>query len=467
MQDLIPPLFDHLEADRAPAVERLLDFLRIPSVSTQPAHKPDIQRAAAWVAQALQKAGLAATVEATDGHPVVVGRSRAEDVINADAAPRVMFYGHYDVQPPEPLELWTSPPFEPTVTDGKIVARGASDDKGQVACFLEALRAWRRVHGKLPCHVTVLIEGEEEMGGINLPPFLKANKDRLACDIVVVSDTAMWNRQTPSIVYGLRGLIYFDIQLHNANRDLHSGVFGGTVANPAVMLTKVLGKLFDDQHRVTIPGFYDDVLAIDPAEQKRWNALDFDEHRDLLDPIGVKKAHGEAGFGSLERKWARPSCDINGLFGGYGGPGAKTVLPSFAGAKVSFRTAPYQKGKAIAAAFERWLRSHDVGGCEWKITPLGVADPVILPHDSPWIAAAVKACEHSAENKPVLMREGATIPVVADLKSILNADTLLVGFGLNDDRLHAPNEKFELSSFYLGCRTHAAMLAHLAEVKRC
>ncbi len=465
MADMISPVLQHLETDRPAAVARLVEFLRIPSVSTQPAHKADIARAAQWVADALCEAGLVAEVEPTQGHPVVVGKSRDEDVMDA-GAPRVLFYGHYDVQPPEPLELWDSPPFEPTIKDDMIVARGASDDKGQVACFLEALRAWRQVHGKLPCHVTVLIEGEEEMGGVNLPPFLRDNKDRLASDIVLVSDTAMWDRHTPAITYGLRGLIYFDIQLHNANRDLHSGIYGGTLANPAVMLTQVLGKLFDQHNRVTIPGFYDNVLAVDAEERQRWAALNFDEQRDLLQPVGVTRPHGEEDFDTLERKWARPSCDINGLYGGYGGPGAKTVLPSFAGAKVSFRTAPYQKGHVIAAAFEAWLRSHDVGGCTWKITPLGVADPVILPHDSPWMTAAIKAYEQSAGRKPVLMREGATIPVIADFKNILHTNSLLVGFGLNDDRLHAPNEKFELSCFYLGCRTHAALLAELARVKR-
>ncbi|MEX0775355.1 MAG: dipeptidase [Phycisphaeraceae bacterium] len=454
----------HLESDRDAALARLKSLLAIPSVSTNPDNKGDIERAARWVADALGQAGLIARVMPTKGHPVVLATTPPESVENAQHAPRVMFYGHYDVQPPEPLEEWTTPPFEPTVRDGAIYARGASDDKGQVSCFLEALRAWHAVHGKFPVHVTVLIEGEEEMGSVSLPAFLREHRDELAADIVLISDTAMWDRDTPAITYGLRGLLYFDLQLHNANRDLHSGVYGGTLANPATILPQVLARLWDEKHRITIPGFYDDVLPVSEEERRRWDALGFKERKQFFDPIGVNTPFGEAGFTTLQRKWARPACDINGLYGGYGGPGAKTVIPSFAGAKVSFRLAANQKADAIGAAFEQWLRAQDVHGCRWKITHLGGCDAVVLPYDSPHIAAAVRAMETSAGRKPVLMREGATIPVVADFKNTLGADSLLVGFGLNDDRLHAPNEKFDLSCFELGCRTHAVLLAELAKV---
>lgn len=460
---MIDAILKHIAADQPAAVERLKALLAIPSVSTDPAYANDVKRAADWVTDALREAGLNATAHPTTGHPVVLAHS-SRDAAPA-GAPRVLFYGHYDVQPPDPIDLWKTPPFEPTVRNGKIYARGAVDDKGQVVTFIEALRAWKKVGGRLPVHVTALIEGEEECGSSHLHDFLIAHQKELAAhDIVLISDTALWSRETPAITYGLRGLQYFDIQLHNSNRDLHSGVYGGTLANPATILTQVLGRLFDEQGRVTIPGFYDDVLPVTDAERQQWATLGFDE-KEFLGAIGVDMPWGEAGYDTLERRWARPSCDVNGLYGGYGGAGAKTVIPSFAGAKVSFRLAPNQNSKKIAAAFDRWLRSHDVHGCRWQINDLHGAEPVIAPTDSPWVAAAQRAFNRTAGRKAVLVREGATIPVVIDFKRVLGLDSLLIGFGLEDDCIHSPNEKFDLDCFALGCRTHAALLAELAAIK--
>jgi len=462
-------VLDHLAADAPAALKRLHEFLAIPSVSADPQYKEGVQRAAAWVAGQLTELGLSADICATAGHPVVLARTQDKDLLDpGQAHTRVLFYGHYDVQPADPLELWTTPPFEPTVRDGAIYARGASDDKGQVACFLEALRAWRKVHGAFPGHVTVLIEGEEEIGGVNLGAFIRSHQAQLHADVALVSDTALWEsagpaEPKPAITYGLRGLQYFDVQLHGAKRDLHSGIYGGSVPNPAIILTQVLGQLFDGQHRITIPGFYDSVQAPSDAERRQWDDLGFDELAYLRE-IGLTQAYGERGYPTLERRWSRPSCDFNGLYGGYGGPGAKTVLPSFAGAKVSFRLVPNQSAHAVAAAFEAWLRSWDVHGCTWKITDLGGSDPVLVSTDSPHLAAAGRAIAHAAGQAPVLVRDGASIPVIGDFKRTLGLDSLLVGFGRSNDHIHAPNEKFDLACFGLGCRTHALLLRELAGV---
>lgn len=458
------PVLDYLQSHADHAVARLCDLLSIASVSTDPAYAKEIARGAEWVAAQLRELHLDVEIHKTGGHPAVVAKTRDKDVANPKA-PRVMFYGHYDVQPPDPLEKWKTPPFEPTIRDGAIYARGASDDKGQVMCFIEALRAWSKASpdGKIPVPVTVLIEGEEEMGSINLQPFVAKHKELLACDIVVISDTSMWDTPAgpvPAITYGLRGLLYFDIQLHGPDRDLHSGVYGGTLANPCTILTRILGHLFDDKHRVTIPGYYDDVASPTKEELDQWAKLDFDPMR-FMQSIGMTQPYGEDGCTTLERRWTRPACDINGLYGGYGGKGAKTVIPSFAGAKVSFRLAANQNPAKIAHAFVEWLKHQPTHGLRWEITPHGEAAPVAVATDSPFIAAARRAYKTSAGREPVLVREGATIPIVADFKHTLGVDSLLIGFGRSDDRLHSPNEKFDLACFHLGCRTHAALLGEI------
>ncbi|MAE64946.1 MAG: hypothetical protein CMJ18_11810 [Phycisphaeraceae bacterium] len=456
---MLEPVLKFLDDDASNALERLQTLLRIPSVSTDPQYGDQVAEAAGWVADAMASIGLDARIEQTDGHPIVLGHARPDDVM-ADG-PRVLYYGHYDVQPPDPIDAWTSPPFEPQVRDGALYARGASDDKGQVCTILEALRAWRQVHGKWPVPVSVIIEGEEECGSVNLPKFVAAHRDELNAQFVAISDTGMWDRQTVAITYGLRGVQFFNVELHGPNRDLHSGVYGGAVANPAVVLCRVLGGLFDEHRRVTIPQFYDDVATLTEAQREAWRGLGFDEHRQLLGPAGVDRPIGEAGFSTLERRWARPSCDINGLYGGYMGAGTKTIVPSFAGAKVSFRLAPNQRSEHIGRQFHAWLESHDVEGCRWKIEQLGSADPIIMPTDAPYMAAAQRAVERTSGRSAVLIREGATLPILTDFKSILGLDCLLLGFGLADDRIHAPDEKFDLACFALGCRTHAALLAEL------
>jgi len=452
------------DANEKNAIDRLSRFLTIPSVSTDSAHKQDIDDAAQWVADRLREIDLSPQILETAGHPVVWARTEKQHVADPDA-PRVVFYGHYDVQPADPVDEWTTEPFTPTQRDGAIYARGACDDKGQLSMFLEALRAYYEAGEKLPCHVTLLIEGEEEMGSKHLPAFLDQHAEKLKGDVAVISDTAMWGEGTPAICYALRGLLYFDIQLHGPSRDLHSGIYGGAIANPATELVKVIGRLFDDDHRITVPGFYDDVQHVTAYEKQRWQALDFDEAR-FLQSVGMHQPRGEAGFDSLERRWVRPSCDINGLYGGYMKEGAKTVIPEHAGVKVSFRLAANQAPDKIAKAFHDWLRSQDVGGCEWEITEHGRAHPVAVPTDSPWLDAAKKAIAQSAGQEPVLMREGATIPVVGDLKRKLGLDSLLIGFGLDSDNIHSPDEHFGLDRFRLGTRSHIALLQQIGQMTR-
>ena len=460
---MLTPVLQRLDADHAAAVRRLQALLAIPSVSTDPAYRPHIDRAAALIVDDLKSIGLDARAIDTGGPPAIVAKSRDADVANP-GAPRVLFYGHYDVQPPDPVEKWSTPPFEPVVRDGAVFARGASDDKGQVASFIEAVRAWKGAGGKLPCPMTLLIEGEEECGSVHLEKFLGEHKAELAADFVLISDTSMWDAQTPAITYALRGLLYFDIKLHGPSRDLHSGVYGGTLANPNTILTRILGRLFDENHHVTIPGFYDDVAPLDPEEEAQWAKLGFDE-RKFLGAIG-SEPYGETGFTTLQRRWARPACDINGIYGGYMGEGAKTVIPSFAGAKVSFRLAANQNAHDIAGKFERWLESQDTHGCRWQLTNHGEANPVACPIDSPYVAAAQRAIRAASGKPAVLIREGATIPVGAWFKSMLGLDTLFVGFGLEGDKIHSPDEHFALDRFLLGAKTHAALLAELGAMTR-
>ncbi len=450
---MLNAILTHLQTNGDQALDRLKQFLRIPSISTDPAYADDCRAAADWVAGQLTQCGLEAAVEPTDGHPAVVART-AETI---PGAPHVLFYGHYDVQPPDPLEQWQSPPFEPTVRDGRIYARGACDDKGQVMTFIEALRAWHEVGQRIPVNLTVLIEGDEEGGSIAMERFVEKNAERLQADIALVSDTAMWDPNTPSIIYGLRGLLYMEVKLHGPGRDLHSGVYGGTVANPATELARVLGELFDENHAVTIDGFYDAVRPLSDAERAAWKKLPFDETQ-YAESIGLNALHGEAGFETLERRWARPSCDVNGLYGGYGGEGAKTVIPAMAGAKVSFRLVADQDPRKIADAFVQWFEQRTPPGCRWEFINHGTADPVCVANDSPWVARAAEALRQGTGCEPVCVREGATIPVIGTFKHVLGLDTLLVGFGLNDDNLHAPNEKFDLRCFEMGCRTHAVLL---------
>ncbi|MFG0248355.1 MAG: dipeptidase [Phycisphaeraceae bacterium JB051] len=461
---MLQDVLEYLDKQHNAAVDRMVDLLKIPSVSTDSAYAKEVRKAAKWVNQHLQEAGLQSQICETDRHPIVLATNCDSPDAPKDA-PHILYYGHYDVQPPDPLEKWDTPPFEPTIRDNAVFARGSSDDKGQVCCILEALMAWKKVAGKIPVRVTVLIEGEEECGSGSLHSFVETHKEKLKADVCVISDTTMWKPDTVAITYGLRGLLYFDLKLHGPSRDLHSGMYGGILANPCNEMTRVLGKLFDDDHRVTIPGYYDNVQPVTAEEQEQWDALDFDEMKDCLTPVGVDTPFGEADYTTLQRRWARPACDINGLYGGYGGEGAKTVIPSFAGAKVSFRLAAGQHPDHIAEIFEKWLREQDTHGCKWEITNFGGAVPVAVSQNSPYMSAAAKAINQSSGKEPVLIREGATIPVVGQFKEDLDLDSLLIGFGLTDDAIHSPNEKFNLDCFRLGYRTHAALIAEFANLE--
>ncbi len=460
----------HLCANRDAARDRFLDFLRIPSVGAQKAHDADTLQAAHWVADHLRQSGFTdiQLLCRDGGHPCVVARTSAAQVANPDA-PRVLFYGHYDVQPADPLNLWASPPFEPVIKDGIVYARGASDDKGQVLCFLEALRAYHATGTQLPGPLTVCIEGEEESKGRTLPALVKTEKDLLKADICLISDTALWDGATgpePSITYALRGLAYFEVRLRTLKRDLHSGIYGGTILNPANLLVKVLSRLVDDQGHITIPHFYDDVPAISPAQKKSWEDLNFNDGAFVGEVGGIR--HGEAGFSTLERNWARPTCDINGITSGYQGEGAKTVIPAVASAKVSFRLPARMNPKKVGAQFRAWVEAEvkavAPAGVQIEILNHGDADPVAVSTDSPFIAASCRALQGVFNRKPVLMGCGASIPIAADFKQELGLDTLFVGFGLNSDNIHSPNECFGLDRLAQGCDTHVEILAEIGKL---
>ena len=449
-----------IEATLDQARERWFELLRIPSVSAQPAHAADCRQAAAWVQGQLAGMGFTAAMHDTPGQPVVLGHHAGP----GPGAPHVLFYGHYDVQPAEPLELWTAPPFDPRLTDGphgkRVVARGAVDDKGQVMTWLEALRAWHAVTGSMPVRVTVLVEGEEEVGSPNLEPFLLAHKAALSADVAVISDTNMWDIDTPALTTRLRGMAYVQITLKAANKDLHSGLFGGSALNPINALTRILGDLHDADGRVQLPGFYDGVAETPAALLAEWAALRFDEAA-FLGGVGLASPAGERGRTALERLWARPTADINGIWGGYQGPGSKTVIAAEAGAKVSFRLVPGQDPAAVVAAFRAFVEARRPPDARIEIEEFAMAPGVAIASDSPFVEAARAALAAEYGRPSVLMGTGGSIPVVESMKRLLGIDSLLLGFGLDDDQVHSPNEKFEWRCFHRGIRAHARLLGAL------
>ncbi|MCA1477856.1 MULTISPECIES: M20/M25/M40 family metallo-hydrolase [Bradyrhizobium] len=456
-------VLDHIDKDFDNSLQRLFSLLRIKSISADPAFADDCKAAAEHLARDIASLGVATEVRPTAGHPAVVGKT------GAGGRPHVLFYGHYDVQPVDPLDLWHRPPFEPVVTDhadGRkiIVARGAEDDKGQVMTFVEACRAWKKVTGSLPVDVTFLIEGEEEVGSKNFVPFIEANKDEFKADYVLVCDTSMWDRKTPAITTSLRGLLYEELKITAANRDLHSGVFGGTAMNPIRLLTKILGGLFDDDNRITIPGFYDGVKDTPPDILEQWKQLDFTPET-FLKPVGLSLPAGEKGRLLVEQASTRPTCDVNGIWGGYIGEGSKTVIPSHASAKVSFRLVQGQDPQKIRKAFRDYVTARIPGDCKVEFGDHSAAPAVALDWTMKPLAAASKALAEEWGKETVLMGSGASIPIVADFKRTLGLDSLLVGFGLDDDNIHSPNEKYDLQSFQKGIRSWARILAALAEVK--
>ncbi len=442
--------------------ERLFALLRIPSISAQPAHAEDCRRAAEWVRSELAGLGFAASLRPTAGHPVVLAHHPGPA---GYAGPHVLFYAHYDVQPVDPASLWSSPPFEPQVVDGprgkRFVARGAVDDKGQMMMFIEALRAWKDTTGTIPARVTVLIEGEEEIGSVSLAPFLAANTDALRADLALISDTGMWDVETPAVTTRLRGLAYVELLVRAASRDLHSGLFGGSALNPINALTRVLGDLRDADGRVQVPGFYDGLREAGAAQVAEWAALEFDETA-FLGGVGLSEPAGERGRPALERLWARPTAEINGIWGGYAGAGSKTVIPAEAGAKISFRLVPGQEPATVIAGFERFVAARLPRDARWELRTLSSSPAIEVPSDSPWVRAARDVLAEEYGRPAVLMGSGGSIPVVSSLREMLGIDSLLMGFGLNDDQVHSPNEKFELVCFHHGIRAHARLLGRLA-----
>lgn len=443
------------------SLERLFALLRIPSVSTDPAFAGECRKAADWLANELGAIGFEASVRPTQGHAAVVAHARGDA---RASAPHVLFYGHYDVQPPDPLDLWQSPPFEPQIVEANgrklIVARGAADDKGQLMTFIEACRAFVAVEGKLPLPITILFEGEEETGSPSLKPFLDAHKDELKADLALVCDTDMWDAGTPAVTTMLRGLVLEEVVIRGASRDLHSGLFGGPAINPIRVLARVLADIHDGEGRVAIPGFYDGVGELAREIRAQWMSLEFDESN-FLGEIGLSTPAGEKGRHVLEQLWSRPTCDVNGIVGGYTGEGSKTVIPAKASAKVSFRLVGEQDPVAVREAFRAFVRARMPADCKAEFISHGASPALQLPLDSPHLARTRSALEAEWGRPAVLKGSGGSIPIVGAFKHDLGMDSLLVGFGLDDDRIHSPNEKYDLSSFHKGARSWARILAAL------
>jgi acetylornithine deacetylase/succinyl-diaminopimelate desuccinylase-like protein len=452
MAKIASDLDEYLSRHEARNEEELFELLRIPSVTAPPNHNDDTRRAAEWVRDSLTRAGLAASIHETPGHPVVIGEWRGAGA----KAPTVLIYGHYDVQPPEPLELWTSPAFEPTVRNGRIYARGSVDDKGQLFLHVKALEAHLRTREILPCNVVVIAEGEEEVGSENLEQFIAAHKELLACDAVVISDSAMFAEGMPSILSSLRGLAYFQIDVTGPASDLHSGSYGGAVVNPAAALARIIASLHDDKGHITIDGFYDDVSPFAPDVIDGMRKLPFSDDA-FLKETGASALGGEQGFTTLEKLWTRPTCEVNGLLSGYTGEGAKTVLPSKAMAKVSCRLVPNQDPQKIGALFDAHVQKVAPKGVTVKVTHLHGGRPWRADLSGPIFDAARRALEAAFGKSPVIVGEGGSIPVVGDFQRILGAPVLLVGFGLPGENAHAPDEWMSVENFRLGTKAMAAL----------
>src|SRR6186997_2322001 len=453
-------VIDFINTHRDRYVEELKTYLAIPSISALPQHAADVKRCAEWTADEMRRIGLQnVKLIDTPGFSVVYGAW-----LGAPGASTILFYGHYDVQPVNPLELWESPPFEATVRDGEIYARGSADDKGQVFMHFKAIEAHLKQQGKLPVNIKVLIEGEEEVGSQNLDNFVKANRDLLKADVVVISDSAMFDRGVPSICYSLRGLIYFQIDLRGTKSDLHSGLFGGAVANPAMVLAQILAQMKDRGGRVKIPGFYDDVRELSEQERAEWRTLPFNEKKYRKD-LGAPKLFGETGFSVLERVWARPTFEVNGLLSGFTGEGAKTVLPALAMAKVSMRLVPDQHPDQIAPLFEAYVKKVAPKTVDVKLTRMHGGKPWITEYDNPFVQAAGRAIEAGFGRTPVFCREGGSIPVVSTFQEELGVPAVLFGVGLPDENAHAPNERLDLSNFHNGIVASAVLYQEIAATK--
>lgn len=452
MQDVI----SHLKQNEDAALEQLKELLRIPTVSADSAFAEHMREGARFVHDALVDAGLDVETIETAGHPVIYA-----EWTQAEGAPTALVYGHYDVQPADPLDLWTTPPFEPDVRDGCIWARGATDDKGQCWTHVLSVAAWLKTTGRLPVNVKFVIEGEEEVGSENLDLFLEQHQDKLACDVAVVSDSSQYAPGIPAITYGLRGILACEVTVTGPNRDLHSGSFGGAVINPVNALCRLMAMLHDDQGRIQIPGFYDSVVELTDEEREQFASLPFDEAAWLAD-LGTDAPWGETGFSTNERRWARPTCDINGIHGGYAGEGPKTIVPSKATAKITCRLVPDQNAAQLTESLKQFLADHIPPGLKFEFTSQHGAPASVADLNSPYMAAAKSAIEKSFGKTPVMIREGGSIPVVGSFKQILGVDTLLLGWGQNSDNLHSPDEHFSIEDFHRGTVASACLWQELA-----
>ncbi len=447
-----------LEQNRQSHLESLFELLRIPSVSADPKHRPDMQRAAEWVRDRFIQAGLHSELIAGNGPPLVYAESKP-----VPGKPVVLVYGHYDVQPADPLPLWKSPPFEPEVRDGNIYARGSTDDKGQMLTHLLSMAAWMKTAGTLPLQIKYLIEGQEEQGSTVLNEELPKLRDKLASDVIVISDSSQYGKGCPAITYGLRGIAYYEIRVYGPNADLHSGSFGGAVANPGLALARMLTEMKDSLGRIQLPEFYDSVVPLVDSEREMWRKLPFSEDA-FAKQLGVSELVGEAGYSTLERRWARPTMDVHGLLGGYQGEGGKTIIPSWCGAKISFRLVPNQDPKQVTQQLERFVAAHTPPGVRVEVIDLHGGKGVMANPQSPYMAAAQRAVTEGFGAPAVLIREGGSIPIVANMVDLLGSDVLLLGWGLDDDGAHSPNEKFSLEDFHRGIRASSRLWAYLAEV---
>ncbi|MDE3068555.1 MAG: dipeptidase [Verrucomicrobiota bacterium] len=452
---------DYLQRNQARFVAELCDFLRFPSVSAQPEHRPDMRACADWLASHCRQIGLETVVYPTDGHPIVLAKTPRGK--NGSPRPQFLVYGHYDVQPPEPLELWNSPPFEARIEGRSIFARGATDNKGQLFAHLKAVEACMKTGTPLPCDLTFVIEGEEEVGSRSLAEFLKSHHHELDCDAIVISDTGMPDQNHPALTYGLRGVVAFEVTLHGPSHDLHSGTFGGAVDNPAMALCQLLGRLRDKNGRIAIPGFYDDVAPLSAYERKQFLRLP-PKDAVLRKLLGVKRLFGERGFTSAERRSARPTLELNGLTSGYQGAGGKTIVPAWARAKVTCRLVPRQRPARIQKIVCRHLKKIRPPTMRLEIESGHGAEPYWVSPSVPQAQAALRALRQAFRCEPVLLREGGSIPIVTEFKKVLGADSLLLGLALPEDNAHAPNEKFDLDNFENGQRMSVLLWQELCRV---
>lgn len=458
----ISPILTQADKNLASGLERLMEVLRIPSISTDPVYAPECRRAAQWCLETLKDLGFDARICETEGHPIVLGHDLSA---GPETGPHILFYGHYDVQPAEPLNLWAHPPFEPrivTAEDGReqISGRGASDDKGQFMTFLEACRAWKETTGALPLRMSILLEGEEEIGGPSMLPFLEAHQDELDVDLALICDTEMWDPETPAITTMLRGYLGEEFTVTAANRDLHSGAYGGPARNPIHVVSDLLAKLRDTDGRIQIPGFYDGVKEPTAETLASWEKLRLPD-AEVLSEVGLSQPAGEVGFTAQEQIWIRPTCEVNGFWGGYTGTGAKTVIPSHASAKLSFRLVQDQDPHGIRAAFRNFLVENTPEDCRIEFVGYDTSRAIEIPIDSDALSRCQQALEEEWQKPTVLMPDGTSIPIGGDFKSVLGIDTLFVGFALGDDNIHSPNEKYDLICFQKGIRSWVRILAAL------